>query len=358
MGVLISIHPASASQAGAVEAMPASRDEICLACHDTPNVSVGLASGEQLNLSVDPDQFDASIHGQNGVSCTQCHTSISGYPHPDLEALTRREFAATQNEACADCHESSYQESLSGVHQNAVSEGNLEAALCSDCHGSHETASFEAPQMNVPQVCSTCHASIYELYSESVHGEALLGAGNPDVPSCIDCHGYHEITSVSQDQFHLFSPQICAGCHTDETLIEKYDLNPLVFETYVADFHGTTVTLFEEISPDQETNKPVCIDCHGVHNIRSVDDPESNVIQENLLETCQRCHPNASEDFPSAWLSHYQPSWERTPIVSAIDAFYRLFIPVTIVGMLVFLVPDSVRRVRDLVLGKKNAKDE
>jgi hypothetical protein len=34
------------------------------------------------------------------------------------------------------------------------------------------------------------------------------------------------------------------------------------------------VTLFEKTSPDQATNKPVCFDCHGVHNIQGVDDPQ------------------------------------------------------------------------------------
>lgn len=347
---------ASASRPRNPEATPASSTEICLTCHETPNVHINLASGEQLNLSIDGTLFEASIHGQNGVTCTQCHTTISGYPHPELEVISQREFTVAQNRVCADCHEDSSQESLTGVHQSAQDGGNLGAAVCSDCHGSHEISSLQHPLDNFPQICSTCHDSIYELYKASVHGEALLGGGNPDVPSCIDCHGAHAIKPANQDQFHLFSPLICANCHTDEKIVEKYDLNPLVFETYVADFHGTTVTLFEEISPDQKTNKPVCIDCHGVHDIRRTDDPESRVIQENLLTTCQRCHPDASDDFPGAWLSHYQPSWDKTPIVASVDLFYRIFIPATVFGMLVFLIPDSLQRIRRKFTRQKNGK--
>ena len=113
----------------------------------------------------------------------------------------------------------------------------------------------------------------------------------------------------------------------------------------MADFHGTTVILFEKIAPDQETNKPVCIDCHGVHDMRKVDDPESHVIKENLLDTCQKCHPDASTNFPSAWLKHYRPSLEHFPLVYYVDLFYKIFIPTVLGGMGLFVVFDGTRRV-------------
>ncbi len=94
--------------------------------------------------------------------------------------------------------------------------------------------------------------------------------------------------------FHLFSPEICAKCHADKELMGRYGLSADVFDTYVSDFHGTTVELFQKTAPDQQTNKPVCIDCHGVHDMKSVDDPESTVIKANLLKTCQKCHPDAT----------------------------------------------------------------
>ena len=53
--------------------------------------------------------------------------------------------------------------------------------------------------------------------------------------------------------------------------MQKYGISTEVFNTYVADFHGTTVTLFERQHPDQPTNKAVCTDCHGVHDIQARD---------------------------------------------------------------------------------------
>lgn len=334
------------SSAAPDEGPQGTSNALCLTCHQTANVYETLPSGEQLDLFVDGNALTTSIHGIEQTDCVDCHTSYSGYPHPERDISSLRDFISQENESCADCHEEKAEEDELGIHHQANSHGNLEAAVCSDCHGAHAIRPQRSSPENVTQVCSTCHSEVYNLYQESVHGAALIGEGNPDVPSCVDCHGSHAIESSTTSQFHLFSPQICADCHADEALAKKYDLNPNVFETYISDFHGTTVTLFEQISPDQETNKPVCIDCHSVHDIRSSDDPQSSVVKENLLATCQRCHPDASEDFPDAWLSHYQPSWEKTPVVSTVNLFYKIVLPATVIGMLVFVVPDWAKRLR------------
>jgi hypothetical protein len=180
-----------------------------------------------------------------------------------------------------------------------------------------------------------------------VHGAALLGEGNEDVPSCIDCHQVHSVSGpLSEGSFHLFSPQICAECHEDAALMSKYGISTDVIDTYVSDFHGTTVYLFQSTAPDQETNKPVCIDCHGVHNMRQVDDPESAVIKENLLATCQKCHPDATANFPTSWVSHYRPSLTHSPLVFFVRLFYMILIPVVLGGMAIFVATDIYRRAR------------
>jgi hypothetical protein len=136
--------------------------------------------------------------------------------------------------------------------------------------------------------------------------------------------------------------------------MSRYGISTDVFETYVSDFHGTTVVIFEAIAPGQETNKPVCIDCHGVHDMRQVNDPESRVIKENLLSTCQRCHPDATANFPDSWLSHYRPSPEHAPLVYYVNLFYKVLIPTTIGGLLLFVVVDGSRKILDRRRGRRN----
>ena len=70
---------------------------------------------------------------------------------------------------------------------------------------------------------------------------------------------------------------MCADCHTDAKKMAKYKLSTQVLRTYVADFHGSTVTLFQRRHPDQVTNKPVCYDCHGIHDIASKSDPKKSL---------------------------------------------------------------------------------
>ncbi len=164
----------------------------------------------------------------------------------------------------------------------------------------------------------------------------------------------HSIEDPTTTAFRLNSPQLCAKCHTDASIMSKYGISTQVLNTYVADFHGTTVTLFEKLSPDQVTNKPVCFDCHGVHNIQKVDDPVYGLaMKQNLLTACQRCHPDASSNFPDAWMSHYIPSPTHDALVYYVNLFYKIFIPTVIGGMAIFVLSDIVRRLLERRKGAK-----
>ncbi|MCB0067450.1 MAG: hypothetical protein KDD77_09885, partial [Caldilineaceae bacterium] len=124
-------------------------------------------------------------------------------------------------------------------------------------------------------------------------------------------------------------------------------------------FHGTTVTLFDHQSPHEESNKAVCYDCHGVHNILPASDENSQVIKQNLLVTCQQCHPDANDNFPNSWTSHFKPSIEHNPLVYFVDLFYLIVIPATVGGFLLFIGSDIFRQVRERFQRKsKESHDE
>jgi hypothetical protein len=65
-----------------------------------------------------------------------------------------------------------------------------------------------------------------------------------------------------------------------------------------------------------------------------VGSPSSPVVKTNVANTCRNCHAEASVQFPDAWLSHYEPSWSRTPAIMGVRAFYAILIPFMIGGML------------------------
>lgn len=319
-------------------------EQKCLTCHTLPDLLRPLPSGEIWPLVVDERAYERAIHRQKGYTCFDCHPGITDFPHPERAFQSVREARVQMEAVCRDCHEEEAQEYEQGLHAQALREGRLEAAVCTDCHGAHETRTFDGQRARIAETCRKCHSEIYDVYRNSVHGAALLEEGNPDVPACTDCHDYHRNAGPTREGFHLFSPQLCAKCHTDEQLMARYGVRTGVFNTYVADFHGATVTIFEKIAPDQPVNKPVCVDCHGVHNILPPTDENSTVMKANLINTCRRCHPEADLNFPDAWMSHYEPDPQRTPVVFAVQWFYNILIPTTVIGMLLFVSTDAWRR--------------
>lgn len=316
----------------------------CLGCHSNAGLSVTLASGEVLPLSVDPQVYNASVHGAAGLTCVSCHTNIDGYPHPKLTAGDRRSFQLERYQQCQSCHADQYSAALDSNHARELAAGNRNAAICTDCHGAHNISNPSSPRQKISTTCQQCHSAIYEQYADSVHGEALIESSNPDVPTCTDCHGAHTQEDPRTTEFRLKSPNLCGSCHANAALMQKYGISTQVFDTYVADFHGTTVTLFEKQHPDQETNKAVCTDCHGIHDIKAVTDANATVVKENLLATCRRCHPDATTNFPDSWVGHFQPTRENNPLVYYVNLFYRILIPAVIGAMAGFVAIDFFRK--------------
>ncbi len=324
-------------------------NDYCLSCHSQPGLTMQFVNGDEISLTVSAADLHDSVHGASNswqeLQCTDCHTDYQ-FPHEPVTAVSARQYSLNQDNLCQRCHEDQFGKALTSVHGDALLEGNLEAPLCTDCHSAHDMPVPNEPRARISETCRQCHSTIYDEYSESVHGAALIGEGNEDVPSCVNCHGVHDIPSPTTATFRVNSPHLCADCHADDELMNKYEISTDVFDTYVADFHGTTALLFETTGEENsELNEAVCYDCHGVHDIKSADDPHAN-INENLLETCQQCHPDATENFPDSWTSHYKPSLDNYTLVYLVELFYSIVVPAT-VGFFVFMVSiDIYGRIR------------
>lgn len=355
------IVPAVAPAADRVQQEPVSND-VCLACHNNPGLTKKLYDGTELSLYVKPEDHANSVHGEEGLLCVQCHTTFdqkhgeNPVQFPGFQANDRRDASLKLYTACQQCHADQYDQANDSVHGRALQNGNINAAICTDCHTAHTVRRLTDPATKqllpdarvwIPEMCAQCHSTIYAQYEESVHGAALTQENNLDVPTCIDCHGVHDIPDPTTSAFRLKSPELCAKCHADASIMDKYGISTQVFNTYVADFHGTTVTLFQKESPDAPTNKPVCFDCHGVHDIAKADDPQKGLqVKQNILKKCQACHPGATDNFSTAWMSHYIPSPEKYPVVYFVNIFYQLLIPGVLGGMAILVVLDISSIVR------------
>ena len=306
--------------------------EACMSCHNDPELEIDLESEEVMLMHVDPEKFAGSVHAETG--CTECHTPLRGQlnKHKALTFETKRAYRLNYSAQCHDCHKEIHDLTKESVHANLPPEKADKGPVCADCHDAHGTKKDE-PRIAISKTCASCHEKVADVFAKSVHGNSLMDGTNPDVPVCADCHKSHDIADPKSAKARIGQPETCAGCHTDEKLMEKYGLSTNVMASYLQDFHGATV-LLEQGRENPQALVAVCTDCHGVHDIAKADDPNSHVMKDNMAQTCAKCHEGASADFPDAWLSHYEPSWSRAPFVKAVNTGYGMLIPYMIGGLL------------------------
>jgi predicted CXXCH cytochrome family protein len=325
-------------------------EEYCLSCHNDPSLSVNLPSGETLSLYVSPEMISNSVHSPQGIECEACHTNIKTFPHPAQDYSSKRELSRAYYLSCQKCHSANYEKTLDSMHGQVAEAGNQEAPICTDCHGAHDVKDPTQPRKLVSETCGNCHTEIYTAYKQSVHGKAVIEENNTDVPVCTDCHGVHNIHDPRTEQFRIQTPELCAGCHANQELMDKYGLSSDVYSIYKLSWHGIDVSVFKARWPTIWHDSAVCTDCHGIHNILPSKDPASSVNPNHLLATCQKCHPTAGPNWTGAWTGHNQISLERTPFVYYVNSFYKLFSPVvlgfSILYVILQILRSTIERVR------------
>ena len=332
----------------------------CLACHGDSTLSHEV-NGKTVSLYVNPQTFKDSIHGSM-FTCVDCHADVKNAAHEttpqkvscatchaDEQSAYERSFHAkavqggnTHAATCVDCHGSphdllpasdpksrvhhtnipatcgachsqkfvmedggqsaqmvaSYQQS---VHGHAVAAGSEKAAVCTDCHGTHEildAKDAKSPifKFNVPLTCGRCHDVISKDFQQSIHGQSIA-KGNWLAPVCTDCHGIHSIKS-HLDPNSPVAPQnlaqaTCARCHEGMRLSQEFGIEGRRATTYLASYHGLAARGGSQVVAN-------CASCHGVHNILPSSDPRSMINHANLAKTCGQCHPGVNEKFAQA----------------------------------------------------------
>jgi cytochrome b subunit of formate dehydrogenase len=323
-------HPAHSIMPVAGGGILAGEATRCLGCH--PSQAQALASGGTRSGTATPTP---DVHGHQ--SCSGCHTGYSRQSHPQQRITTSGPRKAARDDLCRRCHFDMYTKSLEGIHDTLRSRGHPGTPGCVDCHGSHRITSLSHDRAASAAKCGECHAKVYSTYASSVHGEALVDAKNRDVPICIDCHSAHDAGDPRAVDYRYDIPSMCGNCHASEAIAGKYGLSTDVVKTYLSDFHGSTVSIYQEqVAGAFRPNRPivVCTDCHGTHDIKSMSLLGTGEVRTLLLRKCRQCHEGASVNFPDAWLSHYIPSISRTPVLFIVGWAYAVLLPLMLLGML------------------------
>ncbi|MFQ5401080.1 MAG: hypothetical protein ACE5E7_15965, partial [Anaerolineae bacterium] len=144
----------------------------------------------------------------------------------------------------------------------------------------------------IPAICGGCHSDVermrqynlptdqYAKYIESVHGKKLLQEGDTRVAICTDCHSTHDIKKARDPTaavYPLNVPEMCAGCHSDASYMEPYDIPTDQLDVYKESAHG------QALLNDQDIRAPNCASCHGSHAAKPPEDDE-------VVNVCGKCH--------------------------------------------------------------------
>lgn len=314
-----------------------SEEEYCMKCHGS-RVKMSFKNGDSLIALVDSSSLQTSVHSK--LACSDCHYGFSSEEHPQRNFRSRRDYTLASSESCRRCHFDKYTKTFESIHYAMLSKGNLSAPVCIDCHGSHSIAHIAKERAVTAKRCQKCHPRVYDTYAASIHGNALVNENNKDVPVCVDCHTAHTIEDPFASDYREKIPGMCSTCHANKAIMGKYGLSTEVLKTYLSDFHGVTLEFYRKQKEMRKNGryrpaKPmaVCTDCHGTHNITSISGPNATVLKANLAKSCQRCHQNATDNFPDAWLSHYEPNWSTAPMVFAVGLIYKILLPIMVAGL-------------------------
>lgn len=268
-------------RASAADAIPNSS---CLDCHSDDTLTKTNAAGREISLFVDEAKFMSSAHATN--TCHACHSDLTEQ-HPDDEVPAKKVN-------CASCHPRQSELHGASIHGMALARGEPGAATCADCHGTHEILHPTAPNSplhfsRLAETCGSCHDQAARDVAASVHGEAIA-KGHREAPTCTDCHAEHGIVGLTGDQGNRRAADICSNCHASERLNTKYNLPGDRVKTFFESYHGLAAQYGSTVAAN-------CSSCHGFHKILPSSNPESTIHASNLVDTCGKCHPGASENF-------------------------------------------------------------
>jgi len=270
----------------------------CWACHAASDLTVSDPVRGTRKLSAVGPEVAASWNVHSQLACIDCHTSIAGPSAGGMKEI-----------------------------EEAEPSGKLEAALAKR---SSKT------KLAALRACKGCHGDEWKLWEQSVHADSLSSGRDLDLvigpaPTCVDCHGSHEIrylTDKLADTNPRNIPSTCARCHEAQG----------VLGTYQASVHGQKQQL---TGRHATVCVAVCTSCHSTHDILSPEDSKSALaLGANRIGTCGRCHPGANDRFSRSF-THQRPSAD--PMIHWAELTHVVLTGLVAACMLLFMGSEAVR---------------
>jgi nitrate/TMAO reductase-like tetraheme cytochrome c subunit len=140
----------------------------------------------------------------NGDSCVGCHSDpsflVTNKKLYDYFQKWRDSIHGQEEVTCVDCHGGN----PDAVDKDAAHAGGLDAA-------NHKSAvNFR----NIPNTCGTCHEEIYDGFRESEHfAHVEKKKDDGQGPTCVTCHGSINVAVLNVNTVE----ETCSRCHNEES---------------------------------------------------------------------------------------------------------------------------------------------
>lgn len=198
---------------------PRNVPQLCSRCHiDGAPVALRSSTNQHHIIA----NYTMSIHGKGLIEsglvvtamCTNCHTSHKQLPSSDPQSSVNHQNIG---ETCGTCHLGIYETFRNSIHSSEVNDTEEELPACSDCHQSHTIMRVDKGDFRALMIdqCGRCHRELTETYFETYHGK-VSKLGEVGAAKCYDCHGSHSIYPISDPRSSLHRDNIigtCMKCH-------------------------------------------------------------------------------------------------------------------------------------------------
>jgi cytochrome b6 len=257
----------------------------CLFCHGNKDVW----EGDQLRLCVTENDFGRDVHSAVGLRCSDCH---GGNPAAEMvnEAHAQEDGFRNLRSVGAD-----------GTKDfSKPPEPAKIVELCGECHANIEFMKKFQPSPRVDQL---------REYWTSGHGLRVKASGDPNVATCVSCHGrphgsggqsgHRGVLAVKNLDSPVYVTNIantCAECHSNAKLMAKYQyqgrpIGHQQYEQWRQSIHGKALLDKGDLSA------PTCNNCHGNHGALP---PQVG----SVANACGTCHGKIAGLFNKTLMRH------------------------------------------------------
>ncbi|MDH3288754.1 MAG: cytochrome c3 family protein [Betaproteobacteria bacterium] len=204
----------------------------CVQCHqDLWAAAQKKNSTEQFaKLGVVVRQIDSYMHSvharpsradqsRTNATCYNCHDAHYVYP---VGSTIRAEWRMDIPNVCGKCHVKQRNEYVTSVHGDEVLwKRNAKAAICSDCHTTHDidNSNEDSMKLVITKNCGNCHQENLASYTGTYHGQVNT-LGFAYTAKCYNCHGSHTIQRAADPDSKVHPDnrlKTCQQCHADAT---------------------------------------------------------------------------------------------------------------------------------------------